>query len=549
MEKPALSPQLLRFGNFEVNLRAGELLKSGRRRKLTGQPFSVLAILLERPGEIVTREELQKRLWPDTFVDVDHSLNTAINKIREALDDSSEHPHFIETLSRRGYRFIAAVESAAPDIQFVAAAQTSPPALESHATGVRTYNHKDEGFWIAVLPFKSSGADANLAALAHGITEDIITGLSRFAYLRTSLRSTQRLIDNAPDVRVVSQELGARFVIEGSLRQAGARVRLAVHLIDAASGALLWAESYDRVALPESSFDLQDDVVSQIVSTVADAHGVLLRSMAEAVLTRDPAKLTPYEAVIRSFAHFQRLNAEEHAPARKALERAVQQSPKYADGWAMLSLIYKEEFTNKFNLRSDSLPRAFTAAHRAVELGPANHLAHHALAAVHFFRKELPAFRIAAHRAIELNPMDGFTLAYLGFLIAYSGDWERGGALSAKARSLNPHHPGWYWFVPCFDAYRKGDYRRALEFAQKVNMPGFWRTNLALATIYGQLDHLERAGEALAALLNQRPELPIAAREELAIWWEPDLVSHLLEGLRKAGLRITEPKTGLVAAG
>jgi Tol biopolymer transport system component/DNA-binding winged helix-turn-helix (wHTH) protein len=104
----------VRFGVFEVDLRAGELWKSGRKKKLTGQPFAVLAILLERPGEVVSREELQKRLWPDTFVDVDHNLNTAINKIREALSDSTEHPRFVETLSRRGYRFIAPVESVEP---------------------------------------------------------------------------------------------------------------------------------------------------------------------------------------------------------------------------------------------------------------------------------------------------------------------------------------------------------------------------------------------------------------------------------------------------
>jgi len=544
MQNSASSAQILRFGNFEVNLRAGEVWKAGRKRKLTGQPFSVLCILLERPGEVVSREELQKRLWPDTFVDVDHSLNTAINKIREALNDSSEHPHFIETLSRRGYRFIAPVESVE------LAASSIPNAIISpDAKPARISDHQDESFWIAVLPFKAPGS-ADLTALAQGITEDIITALSRFSYLRVILlRSIQRYTDNALDVRTVGKELGARYVMEGSIRQAGSRVRLAVQLIDADSGALLWAEAYDRVALPESAFDLQDDVVPQIVSTVADTHGVLPRSMAETLHTRDPAKFTPYEAVLCGFAHFQRVNAEDHARAKKALEHAVQQAPGYADAWAMLSLIYKEEFTHRFNLRSDPIARAFSAAHRAVEAGPSNHLAHHALAAAHFFRKELPAFRIAAHRAIELNPMDGFTLAYLGFLIAYSGDWERGGALSAKARSLNPHHPGWYWFVPCFDAYRKGEYRRALEFVQKVNMPGFWRTNLALAAICGQLDHVDPAREAALALLTQRPEFPVTAREELAIWWEPVLVDHLIEGLRKAGLKVREPKTGLAAAG
>ena len=114
VEDLAHSPKLVRFGMFEVDLRAGELWKSGRKRRLTGQPFLVLAMLLERPGEMVTREELQQRLWPDTFVDVEHSLNTAINKIREALNDSAESPHFVETLPRRGYRFIALVDSGKP---------------------------------------------------------------------------------------------------------------------------------------------------------------------------------------------------------------------------------------------------------------------------------------------------------------------------------------------------------------------------------------------------------------------------------------------------
>ena len=112
MEEAVHSPRLVRFGTFEVDLPAGELRKGGVKLKLTGQPFQVLSILLERPGELVTREELQKRLWPDTFVDVDHNLNTAINKIREVLGDSAERPRFVETLPRRGYRFIGELEAA-----------------------------------------------------------------------------------------------------------------------------------------------------------------------------------------------------------------------------------------------------------------------------------------------------------------------------------------------------------------------------------------------------------------------------------------------------
>src|SRR6266436_95459 len=110
MAEATYSARLVRFGSFEVDLQSGELRKSGQKLKLSGQPFQVLAILLERPGEVVTREKLQKRLWPDTFVDVDHNLNTAINKIREVLGDSAESPRFVETLPRRGYRFVAPVE-------------------------------------------------------------------------------------------------------------------------------------------------------------------------------------------------------------------------------------------------------------------------------------------------------------------------------------------------------------------------------------------------------------------------------------------------------
>jgi hypothetical protein len=184
----------------------------------------------------------------------------------------------------------------------------------------------------------------------------------------------------------------------------------------------------------------------------------------------------------------------------------------------------------------DPLGRALAAAQRAVEISPSNHLAFHALASVEFFRKNLDAFHIATRRAVALNEMDGFTIAYLGFLTAYAGDWERGGALSAKARSLNPHHPGWYWFVPCFDAYRRGDYTTSLTFARKVNMPGFWRTQLAIAASAGQLGDRATAKQALHTLLIHRPDIAKLPRQELAVWWQPDLVEDLIVGLRKAGL-------------
>lgn len=396
-----------------------------------------------------------------------------------------------------------------------------------------------EGFWVAVLPLEHKGANADLAELAEGMSEDIVTGLSRFSYLRVIARSsTLHYGRAADDVRAVGKELGARYVIQGNLRQAGAGLRIAVQLVDAASGAHLWAETYERHFHPEGIFALQDDLVPRIVSTVADAYGVLPHAMSESLRRREPDTLTPYEAVLRSFAHFPRLSAEEHAAARAGLERAVQQAPNHADALAMLSMLYRDEYAHLFNMRPDPLGRALAAAQQAVEAAPSNHLAYHALAAAQFFRRDLPAFHHSAERAIALNSMDGFTAGYLGLIIAYSGEWERGCALAERARGLNPHHPGWYWAPSSFDAYRKGDYRGALDFALKVNMPGYWQAHLSLATAYGQLGERQAAASALRDLLNVRPDFAATAREVLAHRWDPPLVEHLIEGLHKAGLQV-----------
>ncbi len=397
----------------------------------------------------------------------------------------------------------------------------------------------EEGFWVAVLPFEYRGANAEITALCEGLSEDIVTGLSRFSYLRVIARSSLlRFAHQAVDVRAIGKEVGARYVMEGSLRQAGSALRIAVQLVDTASGSHLWAETYDRTFRPDEIFALQDELVPRIVATVADPRGVLPRTIGEALRGKDPAELAPYEAMLRSMAYHHRVNVEEHLAARAGLERAVQREPGNADCWAMLSHLYREEYAHGFNLRPDPIGRAVLAARRAVEIAPSNHLAYFALASAQFFQREFQAFRNSAERAIALNPMDGFTAAYLGMQIAYAGDWERGCAVVERARQINPHHAGWYWFPSFFDAYRKNDYRGALDVALKINMPGFWRTHLALAAAYGQLGDREAARNAVRELLAIRPDFATAAGVELAKWWDPELVEHLIDGLRKAGLEV-----------
>jgi TolB-like protein/Tfp pilus assembly protein PilF len=416
------------------------------------------------------------------------------------------------------------------------------PAADSGAA------RAEEGFWVAVLPFKFSGANAEFTALAEGFTEDIVTGLSRFSYLRVISRSsTSRYANEAVDVRSAGKQLGARYVMEGSIRQAGSTLRIAVQLVDASSGAHLWAETYDRPFNADRVFELQDDIVPRIVSTAADMNGILPRSMSELLRSRAPDQLTPYEAVLRTFSTYERLTAGEHGAARAALERAVQQAPGSADCWAMLSMIYGQEYRDGFNVQPDPLGRSLAAARRAVELAPSNHLAPFALASVQFFRKERQTFRSSAERAIALNPMDGGTTAFLGMLTAYSGDWERGCAMVERAMQLNSHHLSWYWFPFFFNAYRKGDYQGALNFALKINTAGFFFTYIALAAVYGKLGQADAAREAARELLALRPDFVATAREEFEKWWEPQFIEDLLDGLRKAGLEIDGQQSSAVA--
>ncbi len=181
----------------------------------------------------------------------------------------------------------------------------------------------DEGFWVAVLPFKYKGSEPGLEAFAEGLTEEIIAGLSRFSYLRVIARgSSAKYLSESGDARAVGKELGARYVMEGSIRQAGSTIRLAVQLVDATTGAHLWAEKFERAFRPDEIFALQDQLVPRIVSTVADTHGVLPYSMSQTLRNRNPDDLTPYEALLRGFAYFKHVNPEDHAGARAALEKA-----------------------------------------------------------------------------------------------------------------------------------------------------------------------------------------------------------------------------------
>jgi TolB-like protein/Tfp pilus assembly protein PilF len=418
--------------------------------------------------------------------------------------------------------------------------QAAPSPSRPSSTEIRS----GDGFWVAVLPLKFTGSNAEVATLAEGLSEEIVTGLSRFSYLRVISRSsTLRYAKETDDVRDVGKALGARYVMEGSLRVAGSSLRISVQLVNAGTGAHLWAETYDRQFRAEDVFALQDDLVPRIVSTIADVNGVLPRSMCDVVCSKNPDELSPYEAVLRSFRYFDRVNAEELAAALSCLEIAVQKAPTNANACAMLALLFAQDYGQGFNLHSDSLNSASMAAQRAVESGPSNHLAYFSLAQARFFQKDIQSFRNAAERAVALNPMDAHSLAFMGELLTYVGDSKRGLELAARAKEINPNHPGWFWYADYFHAYRQGDYRSALSLILKANLPGHWGMHAGIAAAHGQLGELEAASNAIRDLLKLRPDYGATVHNTLAKWFDPELCEQLLDGLRKAGLEIGDEGT------
>jgi cytochrome c-type biogenesis protein CcmH/NrfG len=339
-------------------------------------------------------------------------------------------------------------------------------------------------------------------------------------------------------VRQLNKELGARYVLEGSVQRSGDALRVTAQLLDAKDGTHLWAESYDRDLSASSIFAVQDEITEQVVATIASFWGVISRARFAEVREKPTGSLEAYESVLRTSAYFRsNLGAPEHARLRDALERAVKSDPGYAEAWACLSMIYLDEDRLSYNPRPDPLDRAMDAAQQAIALDSTSQLAHHALAAVHFQRHELDAFFAQAERAIALNPNNAALVGGMGMRFHQAGD-ERGIPLVEKAMKLDPFAPTGLYFPIAVDHFEKREYEEALAAVRKINIPGFFLTQVFLAAIYAEMGREREARAALEELLRLRPGYTIRQNvEEGRKINVPESRRRLfVAALRKAGL-------------
>jgi TolB-like protein/Tfp pilus assembly protein PilF len=414
MKESVRSGRALKFGSFEADLAACELRKSGAKIRLQGQPFRVLALLLENVGEVVTREELRQKLWPaDTFVDFDNGLNTAINKIREALGDSADNPRFIETLSRRGYRFLGDLNG-------------SPDRIQS----------------LLVLPLENLSGDPEQEYFADGLTEALITSLAKIGALRVLSRTTAMHYKSVRrPLPEIARELGVDAVAEGTVLRAGERVRISVQLVHAPTDTHLWAESYDR--------DLRDVLAlqSEVAQAVARQIQVKLTPLEQARFAQvHPVDLEAYEAYLKGRYYWNRRTGKELPKAAQCFQRAIEKDPSYAAAHAGLADSLSSLGTWSFVSPNEGCGKAKGAALRAVELDPGLGEAHVSLAWITaWYDYDFATAEGQFERAIELNPRYATGHYWFGFFLAYLGRYEEGYTELRRAIRLDPLSAVIHW--------------------------------------------------------------------------------------------------------
>jgi TolB-like protein/DNA-binding winged helix-turn-helix (wHTH) protein/Tfp pilus assembly protein PilF len=492
MERAHRSPRTAHFGVFEADLEAGELRKHGLRLKLSEQPFQILAMLLARPGEIVSREELRELLWPsDTFVDFDHGLNNAVMKLREVLGDSSEHPRYIETLPRRGYRFIAPVElknatssvsapaqaftgqrmptqSVAPEptpdnsgllrrviegqrkshfalprIAVLVAAVLAGSALISGITvhyvrGVNASKGKARlSTSLVVLPLENLSGDKEQDYFADGMTDDLIANLAKIRSLRVISRSTAMAYKGThKPLPQIANELNADAVVEGTVMRVGNRVRITAELVQVSTDRHLWADTY------ESQIGDVLSLQNQVSSAIVDQIRINLTPEDKERLAKNPS-VSPeaYEEYLKGRYYWNKRSGEGFAKAIRYFENATRKDPQYALAYAGLADCYGIIGAIMYGSvpAAEAAPKAKAAAIRALQIDPSLADAQTSLATAKFnYDWDWAGAAEGFKRAIQLDP--GYATAYQRYSL-YSvamGRFDDSLEQIKKARDLEP---------------------------------------------------------------------------------------------------------------
>jgi TolB-like protein/DNA-binding winged helix-turn-helix (wHTH) protein/Flp pilus assembly protein TadD len=530
MEASTATARVLRFGIFELNAQSGELRRHGLKIRLPDQSFQILRLLLDRPGEVVAREELRRHLWTsETFVDFDVGLNSAIRKLREALDDSADNPRFVETLPRRGYRFIASVQPATTEQvpEPVAAPTTAGGRARplwiagalALAVSIATLIVGDErGWWerlrpgpasqqirsLAVLPFENLTGDSAQDYFVDGMTDALTTDLAQVGGLQvTSRTSAMRYEPGArKPLPAIGKELNVDALLQGAVVRSGQHVRITAQLIDAATDRHVWAQSFESEL--SDVLALQQQIARSIAAAIQGRLAPPPAPRTERRLAVDPQA---YDSYLKGLAAQGRQSYDGHRNAVAYFEDAVARQPDFAMAYAALAQAQSQFLFGGPLSPRETIPKAEAAARKALELDDRLAQAHRSLGAIlhnFYWRWEDGDKEFA--RARELSASSSESQPAAAAVLIRSGRFEEAIADAERARKLDPL--AFTTYMNLAFAYRAaGQYDRAIAEIRRALeiVPGQNRAHFQLGVTFLFMGRLNDAiGELETAVkLNQ----------------------------------------------
>ena len=517
-----MSERTVTFGRYRLEPQGG-LMSGGRNVHLTPKALALLSFIAERPGEVVTKDQLFDAVWPEVNVG-DAALVTCIQELRRALKDDARRPRYIETLHRRGYRFVGKMAAGPPNA-----------AADGNARALALPNRPS----IAVLPFANMSEDPNQEHFADGISEDLITDLSRIHWLFVIARNSTFVYKNrAVDVKQVARELGVRYVLEGSVRRAGKRIRISAQLIDAVTGGHHWAERYDREL--DDIFAVQDEITRSVVAAIEPR---LLAAEGIRTLSRSPDDLGAWERVVRAENDGWRLTRADYATAIKGLEQTVAIYPDYAPARSRLAFRLLFSAHMGWIDRDYGLLNGRRHAKCAIELDDCDSWGQTALGYLGMMERRTEESISAFRRAVELNPNSAKAHGDLGRGLAFAGHDREAIAEAEDAIRLSPLDPEMALFLGAIAVahYGAGRYADSLRHSEELlrSRPGFQGAQRLRCASLAQTGRIDEARSFLAEIRREQPQLSIEWIRASVPYQTPELMERFLEGIRKAGLNET----------
>ncbi len=499
------APNQLRFGLFELNLRSRELRRGGMQVRLQEQPFEILRMMLERQGDVVTRDELRQRLWPEgTFVDFEHSLNAAIKRLRAALGDEADNPRYIETLPRRGYRFIG------EGTQGLRPAITGGPQEPRVVAVTSSHTHLTR---IAVLPFTNLGGSASQEYFGDGLTEEMIMQLGRLCGGRIGVIarwSSMMFRDSSRSAREIGEALRVEYLLEGSVRREGDRVRITARLVETAGETHLWAETYDRHLT--DCFSVQADVAERIARSLA--MELLPEQRTAGASCSDAAA---YQSYLKGRFYWNKPGDDGLNEAIFYFNQALERDPAFAAAHAARARahIAKAEYYDE--MPRTALGTAQSSAARALELDPGLAEGHLALGDVQrLLAWDWTGAEAAYRQAIGLNPsLEGAHRAY-GVMLAALSRLDEAAREVDRAMELDPlclvvgSSAAWV-------RYLAGDYAGAIERCRHtIDMDAKYGFSVGRRLLGAA--HLQ-AGQSRQAVAEMEVAVTHAGPEPVLVTW------------------------------